>query len=235
LKLEQILFSQGFGTRKTCRILIQSKRVNVNGALCEDPYSDFEPNGMQFGVDDEIWQFREKTYIVMNKPAGYECSNKPKHHTSIYTLFPSPLRGRNIQSIGRLDEDTTGLLVFSDDGQFIHRMESPRWKVPKVYEVTTKHPVNSDRIAALCKGVMLDDEPVPVAALSCKQLSDCLIELTIGEGKYHQVKRMIAAIGNRAESLKRISIGRLELPKDLAPGQWRFMTEDELGLLKMPQ
>jgi 16S rRNA pseudouridine516 synthase len=111
-------------------------------------------------------------------------------------------------------------------------MESPRWKMPKVYEVTTKHPVNSDRIAALCKGVMLDDEPVPVAALSCKQLSDCLIELTIGEGKYHQVKRMIAAIGNRAESLKRISIGRLELPKDLAPGQWRFMTEDELGLLK---
>jgi 16S rRNA pseudouridine516 synthase len=232
MQLEQIIFSQGFGTRKTCRTLIRSDRVVVNGQACADPFMEFDPVGLQFSVDDEIWQYREKAYLIMNKPADYECSQKPKHHPSVYSLFPNPIRERKIQSIGRLDEDTTGLLLFSDDGQFIHRMESPKWKVPKVYEVTAKHPLAAEQIAALLKGVQLDDEPESVAALDSKAISDCVIHLTLGEGKYHQVKRMVAAVGNRVEALKRIAMGRLVLPVDLLPGAWRWMEPNELDLLK---
>jgi 16S rRNA pseudouridine516 synthase len=231
MQLERILFSQGFGTRKTCRTLIGSERVLVNGQAGDDPLAEFDPLGLQFCVDDEAWQYREKAHLMMNKPADYECSQKPKHHPSVYSLFPNPIRERKIQSIGRLDEDTTGLLLFSDDGQFIHRMESPKWKVPKIYEVTAKHPLTAEQIAALLKGVQLDDEPGPIAALDCTAISECVIHLTLGEGKYHQVKRMVAAIGNRVEALKRIAVGRLSLPENLAQGAWRWMEPSELELL----
>ena len=232
MQLERILFNQGFGTRKTCRALVRSERVLVNGQACDDPFADFDTLDLQFSVDGETWQYRDKAYIIMNKPPDYECSQKPKHHPSVYSLFPDPIRERKIQSIGRLDEDTMGLLLFSDDGQFIHRMESPKWKVPKIYEVTAKHPLTAEQIAALLKGVQLDDEPGPLAALACTAISDCVIHLTLGEGKYHQVKRMVAAIGNRVDALKRIAVGRLVLPENLAPGAWRWLEPGELGLLQ---
>ncbi len=199
---------------------------------CDDPFAEFSTDQMQFSVDGESWNFHEKAYLMLHKPAGYECSQKTIHHPSVYTLLPAPLRGRGVQAIGRLDEDTTGLLLFSDDGQFIHRMGSPKWKVTKLYEVTTKHPVDEKQITELMQGVQLHDEPNPIAALDCAVVGAHLLHLTLGEGKYHQVKRMVAAAGNRVISLRRIAIGGLALPEDLAAGEWRWLTDGDLEKLR---
>jgi 16S rRNA pseudouridine516 synthase len=139
---------------------------------------------------------------------------------------------RDVQCIGRLDEDTTGLILISDDGQFIHRMSSPKHKVPKVYEVTCKHPVDENQIAHILKGVQLIDENAPIAALACTRVNDHVIHMTLAEGKYHQVKRMVAAISNRVEGLKRIQIGELKLPDDLAVGEWRWLSADDMTKLR---
>ncbi|MGY1488299.1 pseudouridine synthase [Methylobacillus pratensis] len=223
MQLERILHSQGFGSRKICRSMIRHGEVTVNGEVCNFPFSEFDPENLNFTVRGEAWQFRTQAYLMLNKPAHYECSHKPQHHPSIFSLLPAPLLERGVQSIGRLDEDTTGLLLLSDDGQFIHRMSSPKWKVPKVYEVTTKHPLDETQIAALLSGVQLLDEPAPVAALAAEVVGDHVLHLTLAEGKYHQVKRMLAAVSNRVEALKRIRIGGLALPDDLALGEWRWL------------
>lgn len=223
MQLERILHSQGFGARKLCRILIRSSRVEVNNTACDDPFAEFPTEGLQLTIDGVTWPYQPHIYLILHKPAGFECSTKPTHHPGVLSLLPTPIRNRGAQSIGRLDEDTTGLLLFSDDGQFIHRMSSPKWRVPKLYQVTTKHALDQGQVDALLHGVQLNDEPAPIAALACVAVSDHILHLTLGEGKYHQVKRMVAAVGNRVEALKRIAIGRLTLPDDLAPGEWRWL------------
>ena len=120
------------------------------------------------------------------------------------------------------------MLLLTDDGQFIHRMSSPRHHVPKVYEVTVKHPLDARQTECLLAGVVLDDDPKPVRAAACEAVGAHHLRLTLTEGKYHQVKRMVAAVGNRVESLHRSRIGSLDLPAELAPGAWRWLTAAEL-------
>ena len=139
-----------------------------------------------------------------------------------------------VQAVGRLDQDTTGLLLLSDDGKFIHRMSSPKHHVPKVYEVTAKHPVDAAQVQKLLAGVVLDDDPKPVRAADCVQTGELSLSLVLTEGKYHQVKRMIAAVGNRVECLHRSRIGSLLLPPELAPGQWRWLTAQDLNSIAAP-
>lgn len=231
LDLERILKQQGFGSRKLCRIMILNEDVTVNGELCDDPDAEFELENLSYAVKGEAWEYREKSYLMMHKPSNYECSHKTQHHPTIYSLLPHPLVERGVQCIGRLDEDTTGLILISDDGQFIHRMSSPKHKVPKVYEVTCKHPIHDDQIAQLIKGVQLVDEDAPIAALACARITENVIHMTLAEGKYHQVKRMVAAISNRVEGLKRIQIGDLRLPEDLKIGEWRWLSDDDMVAL----
>jgi len=232
MKLAQILFSQGFGARRECEGLIASGHVAIGGRTVEDPFEEFEAEGLVFKVRNESWPFHAKALIMMNKPRGHECSQKPKHHPSVYSLLPRPLRIRDVQSVGRLDEDTTGLLVLTDDGTLIHRWTSPKKHVPKVYEVGCKHAVTADQIERLLAGVKLVDDPATVAAAAAEitgERSDGLhgLRLTLTDGKYHQVKRMLAAVSNRVESLHRSGFGALALPTDLAPGQWRWLSGPE--------
>jgi 16S rRNA pseudouridine516 synthase len=228
MPLERILQSQGFGSRKACRALVRAGRVAAGGSVRTNPFEELPTDGLEFAVDGEAWQYHERAYLMLNKPAGYECSRSPRHHAGVLDLLPEPLRNRGVQPVGRLDEDTTGLLLLSDDGQFIHRLISPKHKVAKVYEVTAKHPVGDDQIAALLGGVQLHDEPGPIAAAACERISECVIHLTLTEGRYHQVKRMLAAAGNRVEALKRIAIGGLKLPDYLPERGWRWLDESEL-------
>lgn len=229
--LERILHSQGFGTRKACRARVRAGQVVVAGVVCEDPFVEFEPEGLEFSVAGEAWAYRAQAYLMLNKPAGYECSRSPKHHAGIFELLPAPLIERGVQPVGRLDEDTTGLLLLSDDGQFIHRLISPKHQIAKVYAVTLKHPVETALIEALRNGVQLRDETGPTAALGCVGIDEHVIHLSLGEGKYHQVKRMVAAAGNRVEALRRIRIGGLDLPDDLAEGAWRWLSDADLERL----
>ncbi len=223
MQLERILQSQGFGTRRECRALVRLERVTVRGVMIDDPFAEIDTADLDFTVDDESWRYHEKSYVMLHKPAGYECSQKPKHHPAVFSLLPSPLVVRAIQCVGRLDEDTTGLLLLTDDGQLIHRLTSPKHGVLKRYVATVKHPVDDAMLEALSGGVALNDAPdVSVAAHAVEKLDDHRLSITIGEGKYHQVKRMVAAAGNRVEALHRAAVGRLELPDDLAPGEWRW-------------
>lgn len=231
MQLERILQSQGFGSRKQCRGMIRHGQVAIGGKVCADPFVELAPEGLSFSVDGEPWQYREHAYVMLHKPRGYECSRAPKHHPSIFSLLPDPLIDREVQSVGRLDEDTTGLLLLTDDGQFIHQIISPKRKVTKVYAVTTKHPVDEAQLAALRRGVQLNDEPAPIAAAGCEQFGETLLHLTLLEGKYHQVKRMVAAAGNRVEALRRIAIGGLSLPDDLEEGEWRWLEPADLERL----
>ena len=245
MQLQEVLYSQGFGTRRVCAGLIQQGYVQVyedpEGAAprtCQDASAEFEPQELRFRVQGVDWPYCDKAYILLYKPAGTECSQKPSTYPSIYTLLPSPLRLRpqkaavqGVQAVGRLDQDTTGMLLLTDDGKFIHRMSSPRHHVPKVYEVTVKHPLDDSQISRLLSGVVLDDDPKPVRAAACEATSPLQLRMTLTEGKYHQVKRMLAAVGNRVEGLHRSQMGGLSLPVDLAPGHWRWLWPAELALL----
>ncbi len=227
MKLSQVLFSQGFGARRECEGLIASGHVSIGGQVHDDPFEEVAPEGLVFSVRGEAWPYHAKALIVMNKPTGVECSQKPKHHMSVYSLLPVPLRRRDLQSIGRLDEDTTGLLLFTDDGALIHRFTSPKKHVPKVYDVTCKHPITLEQVQQLLAGVKLVDDPATVQAAACELTGELTLKLTLTEGKYHQVKRMLAAVGNRVEGLHRSAFGALTLPADLAPGGWRWLSGPE--------
>jgi 16S rRNA pseudouridine516 synthase len=229
VKLEQVLFTQGFGARRVCAGLVAAGAVRIGGRVCDDPGEDFATEGLVFEVDGVAWSFHVPAVVMLHKPAGYECSQKPRHHPSVMSLLPAPLRQRGVQPVGRLDEDTTGLLLFTDDGQLIHRLTSPKHHVPKVYQVTAKHPVSEDQLQRLRSGVVLDDDPAPVAALAAERTGERTdertIALTLAEGRYHQVKRMLAAVGNRCEGLHRSHFGTLALPPDLRVGGWCWVEQ----------
>lgn len=234
MKLYRIVQSQGFGSRKGSVARIRSGEVAVNGVVCDDPDAEMDTDQLELTLDGVTWPYREKAYVLMHKPSGYECSHHPSHHPSVFGLLPTPLLQRGVQCVGRLDQDTTGLLLFSDDGQFIHRMISPKKGVAKVYLAVCADPLGDPMMDALRNGVQLNDEPAPIAALACERIDERTLRLTLAEGKYHQVKRMIAATGNRVEALHREAIGHYALPASLAPGQWRWLDTDDLKQLEQP-
>lgn len=230
LSLAQILFSQGFGTRRDCEGLVLNGLVSVAGQVQDDPDAELPTDQLVFEVEGKPWAYHERALLMLHKPAGYECSLKPGAWPGVHALLPVPLRRRGVQPVGRLDQDTTGLLLLTDDGPLLHKLTSPKHHVPKVYEVTAKHPVTDAQIQALLGGVVLDDDPKPVKAEGAERVGELHLRLTLVQGKYHQVKRMVAAAGNRVEALHRSRIGRLELPPDLAPGQWRWVDDPSVVL-----
>ncbi len=234
MKLYRALQSQGFGSRKACLARVRMGEVAVNGVTCDDPEAEVDPAQLELTLDGVSWRYREKAYVLMHKPAGYECSHRPSHHPSVFSLLPPPLVQRGVQCVGRLDQDTTGLLLFSDDGQFIHRMTSPKKGVAKVYRAGCAEQLDDAMLDALRSGVQLNDEPAPIAALACEALDGRSLRLTLAEGKYHQVKRMIAAAGNRVESLHREAIGGHALPATLPAGAWRWLEAGDLARLEQP-
>ncbi|NEX62295.1 pseudouridine synthase [Noviherbaspirillum galbum] len=232
MTLDRILQSQGFGSRKWCRQLIADGEVRVGGEAVDDFRTAFETDGLEFSVFGEDWRYREKVYLAVNKPPGFECSRKPSHHPGVLTLLPEQFTWRDVQPVGRLDHDTTGLLLLSDDGAFIHAQSSPRRHVPKLYLATTAEPVTGALVDALLRGVQLHDEPAPLAAQVCRQVGESLLEIVLEQGKYHQVKRMLAAAGNHCAALRRTAIGGLGLDAlALEEGEWMFLEEEHLALL----
>ena len=231
ISLEKILFSQGFGTRRYCSDLVYADLVKVNSVLADDPEKRIPTEGLVLNVEGKDWEYHEKAYIAFNKLPNYECSHKTTHHPSVYSLLPAPFVERGLQCVGRLDYDTTGLLLISDDGQFIHKMTTPKKNIGKVYEITTPDPITQSQIDHLLNGVLLEDDPKPCLATACKLLSENSLAMTIVEGRYHQVKRMMAAVGNHVTKLHRTEIGAYVMPEDLAAGEWRWLYPDDLKAL----
>jgi len=232
LSLDRVLQSQGFGTRKYCRALIEDGDVAIHGEVHDYYKTLVETEGLVLTVFDEEWTYREHVYIALYKPSSYECSRKPSHHPGVLTLLPEQFTWREVQPVGRLDHDTTGLLLMSDDGSFIHAQSSPKRHIPKVYQATTQEPITQALVDQLLSGVQLHDEPAPLAAQSCVQRGDHQLEIVLEQGKYHQVKRMLAAAGNHCAALHRSQIGGLTLESlGLREGEWCYLEKAQLDLL----
>jgi len=224
LTLDRILQSQGFGTRRACRALIREGAVALGGVAVDNFDAPLEAEGLSFEVHGESWMYHRQLYLALHKPPGYECSRKPSHHPGIMSLLPAQYGWRETQSVGRLDHDTTGLLLISDDGAFIHAQTSPRRQVPKTFIARTRGPVTPQLVAQLLGGVQLVDEAAPIAVQACRPLAERSLEIVLDQGKYHQVKRMLVAAGNHCVALHRSAIGRLDLAAlGLREGARRFV------------
>ncbi|NDV11273.1 pseudouridine synthase [Crenobacter caeni] len=232
MELYRFLHQQGFGSRKECRQLVEYGLVELSGSACDDWRLDVDPAALSgLVVDGEPWTpLTGPLYLLLNKPAGYETSHKPMHNPTVYGLLPWQFVNRGVSAVGRLDVDTTGLLLFSSDGQFVHALTSPKRHVPKCYLATVKHPLTDAQLNALRAGVYLKDDDERVVADEAVADDAHTLRLTISQGKYHQVKRMVAAAGNRVTALHRVSLGALRLD-DLPEGQWRHLTGEELAAL----
>ena len=232
LSLDRILQSQGFGTRKYCRSLIEDGEVAIAGTRQSRYQDTFETSALVLTVFDEEWNFREHLYLALHKPANFECSRKPSHHPGVLSLLPEQFTWREVQPVGRLDHDTTGLLLMSDDGPFIHAQSSPKRHVPKIYQATVETAVSQELIDLLLAGVQLHDEPAPLAALLCDKRGEHLLDIVLEQGKYHQVKRMLAAAGNHCQALHRSAIGGLSLESlGLEEGEWCYLDQAQLDRL----
>ncbi|GAA5585952.1 ribosomal small subunit pseudouridine synthase A [Acinetobacter calcoaceticus] len=227
--LEKILQSQGFGSRKYCQQLIKNGSVSVNGEIADDLKKQFSPENLEFSLFGQTYQYREQVYIALKKPKGFECSHQPQHHQSVFSLLPEIMIHRGVQAIGRLDQDTTGLLLLTDDGKYLQALTHPRKHVPKVYHVTTIDAVTPEQIVMLSEGVSLHQEKGIFAATDVAMLETHKLTMTIHQGVYHQVKRMIAAVGNKVEALHRHQVGQLVLP-EIADGEWIYLSEQQKQL-----
>lgn len=233
MTLLQALQAQGAGSRKVCLAIIADGEAFINGEACTNPKQSIEDaQSVSFMFDGDLCSWLDRIVIVMHKPLGYECSAKPSHHPSILDLLPAIHLARNVQPVGRLDVDTSGLLLLTDDGQLIQQLTHPKKHVPKTYRVTTVAPINDMQLTALLQEIELNDEPRPVKALSVERTDDHCLSLVIDEGRYHQVRRMIAAVGNRVDTLSRSHIGAFVLPEDLTPGQWRSVDDAMLAQIQ---
>jgi 16S rRNA pseudouridine516 synthase len=181
-------------------------------------------------VNGEEVTTQEKLYVMLHKPTDVECSHNPRDHESVYSLLPDRFTAMGIQSVGRLDADSEGLLLLSNQGDFIHRVESPKKGMLKYYRVGLARPFTVEQEAELLKGVMLKDERRPVLAREIRVEGDTVV-IAIGEGLYHQVRRMFAAVGNHVLTLKREAIGPVTLDETLGRGGWRFLSEEEVASL----
>jgi 16S rRNA pseudouridine516 synthase len=241
--LFNLLRSQEFGGRKECLAMLKVGGVE----WAHDPGGDVEPEDFAWTTEqdgdkvlgtDGLWlRFNGMAlpvlpalYIALNKPAGVECSHAPEAHEPVFGFFPPPFLKRGLQPVGRLDADTTGLLLLTSDGTFNHAVTSPRKKLPKVYRVLLKHPLTDEQVSMLEKGVVLRDDPKPTEPATVRRVGEREADIVISEGRYHQIKRMGAAVGNRVESIHRSAIGPLELG-DLPEGEWRFLAPEEIEAL----
>lgn len=226
MQLIKYLQSQGIGSRKQCQWLIDNELVIINNELHNHAQKDIQPDQVKsLIVDDEkiIVVPMPYFYILLNKPADYETSHKPQHYPSVFSLFPNHMRNIDMQAVGRLDADTTGVLLITNDGQFNHKVTSPKHKVAKIYRITLKHPADEKLCEILKNGVLLHDDNETVAATHAILENSTTLLMTITEGKYHQVKRMIAAAGNRVEHLHRDYFGEWDT-QNLSAGEWKFIS-----------
>ena len=229
--LEKMLQSQGFGSRKHCQQLIINGAIAVQGEVITNAKHKLNLKNLSFSVYGESFDYREKVYIALNKPQDYECSHQATHHFSVFDLFDDALINRGLQCVGRLDQDTSGLLLLTDDGQFLQALTHPKKHVAKIYRMQTADPVTEQQIQQLRQGVELRNESGVFAATEVIQHAENELQLTIHQGVYHQVKRMLAAVGNKVERLHRQQIGALALP-ELEQGKWIYLTEQQVELAK---
>lgn len=225
-RLDQLLANLGYCSRRDARSWIKAGAVTVRGEAADDFSAKVE--AVDVRVDGEPLDHPDGLLVALNKPLGLVCSRDEREGPNIYSLLPPRWRERNppVTSIGRLDKDTSGLLLLTDQSHLVHRLTSPKHKVPKVYRATLDGPVPDNLVPLFASGTLrLEDEDTPCAPASLRVIALREAELTLTEGRYHQVRRMFAACGLTVLTLHRAQFGQLELG-DLSPGQWRELPLD---------
>lgn len=234
LRIDKILSNIGYGSRAEIKKYCKQGMISVNGKNINNPGIQVDPENDKILFNGEEVNYREFVYIMLNKPDGYISATFDKHDPIVLDLIDSSYYVFEPFPVGRLDKDTEGLLVLTNDGQLAHRVLSPKKHVPKTYYAKIEGIVTKEDVVAFSKGVTLDDGyetmPSQLKILKSDEISE--IELTIHEGKFHQVKRMFESVGKKVVYLKRLSMGKLELDKNLELGEYRELTEDEIKLLE---
>ena len=229
-RLDQLLSSLGYCSRREARAWVAAGRLTVRGAVADDFGAKADPADVR--VDGEPLDHPEGLLLLLHKPTGLVCSHDGREGPDIYSLLPDRWRQRNppVTSIGRLDKDTSGLLLLTDLSPLVHRLTSPKHKVPKVYRATLDRDLAPGLDAVFASGtLLLEGEDKPCAPAVLKVISPREAELTLTEGRYHQVRRMFAATGSTVLTLHRTHFGPLELG-DLPAGQWRELPLDTFGI-----
>ncbi|MEB3100212.1 pseudouridine synthase [Ferviditalea candida] len=239
-RLDKILVHLGYGTRSEIKKLVRAGSIHVNGKTAGDSGMQVNPLMDEIRVRDETVYFREFIYIMLNKPQGVVSATEDLRDSTVIDLLDERYAAFNAFPVGRLDKDTEGLLLLTNDGKLAHMLLSPRRHVPKTYYAKVLGKVTDREAASFRQGVVLDDGyetmPAELRILSVQggeqESFVSEIELTIAEGKFHQVKRMFQAVGMQVVFLKRISMGGLLLDDRLSPGEYRELTETEINMLK---
>lgn len=231
-RLDKIISATGKKSRREVREMVRQGRVLVDGKLAPAADMKVDPQTAVILLDGEPLGYEKFTYVMLHKPAGVLTATEDRRQETVLDLLPPELRRRALSPVGRLDKDTEGLLLLTNDGQLAHRLLSPKSHVDKVYYARVDGALEPGDIAAFAAGMTLGDglECLP-AGLEILSPTEALV--TLREGKFHQVKRMLAARGKPVLYLKRLSMGRLRLDPALAPGAWRMLTEEERSALNL--
>ena len=234
MRLDKLLTHLNCGSRKEVQAFIRAGRVQVDGAPVRDPAAKVEPDEAAVSLDGKALRYSAQRYFMLNKPAGVITASRDARHDTVLELFPEKER-RGLFAVGRLDKDTEGLLLITDDGALSHALMSPTRHVSKLYEAEVQGTLAPDAVERFAQGLTLRDETVcrPALLEICAAGEDtCTVRVTLHEGKYHQVKRMLAAVGGTVTALRRLRLGGLALDPALAPGQYRALSGEELALLR---
>ncbi|MBL1375765.1 16S rRNA pseudouridine(516) synthase RsuA [Zobellella iuensis] len=226
MRLDRFLCESTGLTRSLAKKALHRGDVTVDGFIVKK--GDLHVQEQEVRLEGRLLSLHPPRYLLLHKPKGYISASQDEDHPCVLQLLPPELC-RDLQCAGRLDLDTTGLLLLTDDGQWSHRIRSPKKACGKVYRVELAEPLAEDTAARFQEGVQLHGEPKPTLPATLEVLAPTRVLLTIQEGKYHQVKRMFAAVGNKVVGLHRLQIGEIRLDDSLAEGEWRHLTEDEIA------
>lgn len=238
MRIDKILANIGYGSRKEVKKLLKDRVVTVNGRTVTDAKTHVDPKKDEMTVYGEKIEYKEHIYLMMNKPAGVISATEDVREKTVIDLLEMEDAVYEPFPVGRLDKDTVGLLLLTNDGGLAHQLLSPKKHVPKTYYALVDGTVTEEDKKAIAAGVTLDDgyitKPAQLNILRSGEIRS-EIELTITEGKFHQVKRMFEAVGKKVVYLKRLSMGPITLDEDLAEGEYRELTDEEVDLLKNRQ
>lgn len=235
MRLDKYLVHTGYGSRSQVQQLIKKKGVKVNGVVEKRPECSIHPVEDTVSIRDEVVDYKKFYYYILNKPAGYITATEDPRQETVMDLLDPITRGRTLAPVGRLDKDTEGLLILTNDGQFNHELLSPKKHVDKCYYAEVTGQVTQEDCHAFEQGIDIGESklcmPAKLEIIEVGEM-ESKVYITIKEGKFHQVKRMMKAVGKEVTYLKRVSMGHLKLPEDLALGEYRQLTQEELDCLK---
>ncbi|WP_071393795.1 pseudouridine synthase [Bacillus tuaregi] len=234
MRIDKMLANMGYGSRKEVKDLLKSGVVQINDVIVKNGKEQVNPNKDTVTLQGEVIEYKEYIYLMMNKPQGVISATEDNHDETVIDLLELEDAVYSPFPVGRLDKDTEGLLLLTNDGQLAHQLLSPKKHVPKTYFAVIDQEVSEEDVMAFAAGVTLDDgyvtKPGKLKILKSGIRSD--IELTITEGKFHQVKRMFEAVGKKVVYLQRISMGPIQLDESLELGEYRELTDDEMAALR---